>query len=229
MADAAHAGGNTDAEYRALTKIAALKRQLAAEDIKSNKLITDAENKKAIDIAKAENRISKTIGDNVAKTIVENKNLADSMRQMGTQMLEEAIANMIRLELIGKQHQIKEAGQAAASAAKSAFDSVPFPFNLVAAPIAGAAAFETVMSFHTGGEVPGMGDVPILAQGGETVVTKALTDQVAASEGRGKRGGDTHVHMHLHPVDAQGFEGLINKHMPMIQRQVGQAIRRANR
>jgi hypothetical protein len=34
------------------------------------------------------------------------------------------------------------------------------------------------MAYEQGGEIPGAGPVPIIAHGGETVVTKALTERV---------------------------------------------------
>jgi len=42
-----------------------------------------------------------------------------------------------------------------------------------------------LMAFEKGGKIPGEGAVPILAHGGETVVTKALTDRVERSESSG--------------------------------------------
>ena len=70
------------------------------------------------------------------------------------------------------------------------------------------------MAFERGGSIPGTGPVPIVGHGGETVVTKALTDRVAASEGRGN--GRTHVTNYIINVkDADGFKSsqrqILNK------------------
>ena len=85
-------------------------------------------------------------------------------------------------------------------------DHVPFPANAVLAPIAAGAAFAGVMAFEQGGDIPGTGPQHIIGHGGESVVTKALSDRVKESEGRGGKRPST-IQFHIHGIkDADGFK-----------------------
>ena len=109
-------------------------------------------------------------------------------------MLSTAAENLMQMETMEGRKKIMKAGSAARSAFKWVMEDVPFPANAVIAPIAAGAAFAGVMAFEEGGKVPGTGPVPSVNHGGETVVTKALTDRVEQAEGRGKgRGITNHI------------------------------------
>lgn len=77
-----------------------------------------------------------------------------------------------------------EIAKGVASAVSSALQNVPFPFNIIAAASAGAAAaalFSRIIpKFHQGGEVPGTGETLAVLMGGEYVLTQgqkeALTE-----------------------------------------------------
>ena len=84
------------------------------------------------------------------------------------------------------------------------------------------------MAFERGGEIPGSGPLPIIAHGGETVVTKALTDQVRGNTGGG-RGHTINITHHIHAVDAAGFERVLQKNASAIQRHVHAELRKQNR
>ena len=96
---------------------------------------------------------------------------------------------------------------------------------------AGAAAFASVMSFEVGGKIPGEGPVPIVGHGGETVVTKALTDRVEASERNpaGAAGMNVHFSPTIHAVDATGVDAMLSKHASVFQRHIQGVMRRMNR
>jgi hypothetical protein len=88
---------------------------------------------------------------------------------------------------------------------------------------AGAAAFAAVMSFEVGGKIPGAGPVPIVGHGGETVVTKALTDRVESAERGGSGGKQSGNHTfnfnpQIHALDAEGVDRVLQKNNTVFQR-----------
>jgi hypothetical protein len=190
-----------------------------------DRIVVDAEQKKTLAIQQAEERLAQSIGANIGRSIVMNQSLAQSFRQTGAQMLEGMIKNLIVMELMHDKTKLIQA--------KNAFDwamgNVPFPLNLVVAP----AMFAQTMAFEQGGKIPGQGAVPIIGHGGETVVTRALTDRVEAAEGKGGRsGGDTHMHNtfapHIHALDSEGVDRVLAKHGAVFQKHITTQIRRMN-
>ncbi len=117
----------------------------------------------------------------------------------------------------------------AKTSAVSAMSGVPFPQDL----FVGALVFAKAMAFERGGKIPGLGAVPIIAHGGETVVTRALTDRVERAESRGGAAGGVHFHYHDHSthqaLDATGMEGVLATHRDLIAREVHSQLRRLNR
>lgn len=141
----------------------------------------DALMKQLADIQQAEARMYDSIASNVAKSIVENKNLVQSFAQTGQQLLEGMLKNLILMELTHNKEKL-------INAKKAYGDNYTWASawgGPVAGAIAGAAGFAAVMAFEKGGKIPGEGAVPIIGHGGETVVTKALTDRVERAEGTG--------------------------------------------
>lgn len=200
--------------------------QALAEAIrKQNEEVANSRLAAAEKITKAETKIRMEIAKTAADSILHNKNMLQAFTQLGDQMLSMAIENMMKQSIAEDKQQVREAGHAAASAFHWVMKEVPFPLDFVLAPIAAATAFAGVMAFESGGEVPGSGAVPILAHSGETVVSKALTDQVKS----GGVGGGIHIHMgDVHAVDAGHFEGLMKKHAHLISKHVANELRRRN-
>ena len=93
----------------------------------------------------------------------------------------------------------------------------------------GGVAFAKALAFEQGGEIPGAGPVPIIAHGGETVVTKHLTDQVKNGGIAGS--GATHIHYspQIHAVDSDGVERMLKKHSAIFTRHVTSQMRRLNK
>lgn len=180
------------------------------------KIVNKGEEQLGAIVRHGEEAIAGAISKNIAKSIVEGKNLADSMSQMGKQLLEDALANALKMILIGDMKQAKDAGHAAASAFTWVMQDMPFPANAILAPIAAAAAFAGVMAFEEGGQIPGSGAVPIIGHGGETVVSKALTDKVEAADGKNVS-QVTHNTTH---IDARGADAGV-------EQRVHRAIREA--
>lgn len=149
-----------------------------------------AAQKQKLDIQQAYDQMYGSIADNVAKSIMENKSLAQSFEQLGQQMAEGMIKNLLIAELTHQKGRL-------INAKKAYGDNYTWASSWggpVAGAIAGAAGFAAVMAFEKGGKIPGEGAVPIIGHGGETVVTKALTDRVERSEsGPSGRGGDMNI------------------------------------
>ncbi len=155
----------------------------------------DASMKQLTDIQQAETRMYQTIADNIAKSIVENKNLLQSFEQTGQQMLEGMIKNLILMELTHEKTKLLSAKD---SAVKS-YDWASTWGGPIAGAVAAATAFSAVMAFEQGGKIPGEGAVPIIGHGGETVVTKALTDRVERAEGTGGNTNAGPMHVNYAP------------------------------
>ena len=180
------------------------------------KIIDSGEEQMRKSVEAGELRMADTIASAVAKSIVEQKNMAAAMKQIGQQMLENFIKNALEMKL--------PAAKSAAAKQYDAYSASPQPVPTIMAGL----AFAEVMAFETGGTIPGAGAVPIIGHGGETVVTKALTDRVNASEGKGSGSRDTHVHIHASAMDAEGMDRVLSKHSSLINKHVRSAMRKAN-
>jgi hypothetical protein len=166
----------------------------------------------------------------IAKSIVEGKSLGKAMQQVGREILEMMVQNTMMTLLMDDKKKLSAAKTAGAKAYEWAVGDV----GPIAATIVAAGAFAGAMAFETGGEIPGSGPVPIIAHGGETVVTKNLTDQIksgAANGGSdsGGKGGDSHVHLHASAMDAEGMDRVLQKHASTINKHVTASMRKQNR
>jgi hypothetical protein len=144
-------------------------------------------------------------------------------------MAEQMIKNLLMMELTGDKEKLINAKAAYGRAFKAMAGIPPAPMWGYAA---GAAAFASVMSFEVGGKIPGEGAVPIVGHGGETVVTKALTDRVESSEHGGSKGGgmpSINYAPQIHAVDATGVDAMLSKHASVFQRHITAAVRRMNK
>jgi hypothetical protein len=122
---------------------------------------------------------------------------------------------------------ISFAGMAAAAATASAFEEIPFPANLAAAPAAGAAALGEVLAYlpMASAERGGiMGDSPTvtLLHPREMVLPERISQSVqrmAAGDSGGSRsssGGDMHFHIthspQINTIDRRGMEDVLEDH-----------------
>lgn len=190
----------------------------------------------------------------MSKSIVEGKNFGQAMRQVAAQFLESQIdvlvqwlLKQIEVHTIGRalgaadtaaqtgQVAIQKglAAQLAGANAVASFSLAPWPIDM-GAPAFGASMMASALSFEIGGKIPGSGPVPIMGHGGETVVTKALTDRVERAEGSNNaRGGDMHLHNtyapQVHAMDAEGVDRVLTKHAETFRRHIGSQIRAMNR
>jgi hypothetical protein len=183
-----------------------------------------AEEKQYQDIKNAELKMQEAVAQTALKSILENKNMAQAFEQVGKQMLETALTNLVQMQTIAGKEKL-------VNAEKAATDAYAWAGNPILGAVLAAGAFTAVMAFANGGLVPGSGSgdtVPAMLSPGETVVSKTLTDSVRNNTTNNK-GGDVHVHTTVHAVDAAGFEGLLNKHANVVAKHVKTQLRKANR
>jgi hypothetical protein len=216
--------------------------------------------KQGADFQKMATQETQAWNNAVTNWIVNGGRFSEEMRKVGAKMLTD-VMNYAVQETIVKEEQwaiqkVKkllfgvstatqtiatnktEAVAAAGLAGANMMASValaPWPIDMTA-PAQAAAAVSEAMSlaaFEQGGKIPGLGAVPILAHGGETVVTKALTDRVERAESRGNTYGDTHVHATFAPsysgMDAGSVEGMLKTHNAVFQREIRSTMRKMNR
>ena len=198
----------------------------------------------------------------MAKSIVEGKNFGKAMKQVGEQLLESVIEQelkklevylmgLLRKRVAGSADAAAEiATQTAITAASKTLAAtkagswqfadviaaVSYPENLAIAPAMAILAATQAMAMAAGGLVPGSGDgdtVPAMLTPGETVVTKALTQRVAQSEGRGQSSGGGHVIQHsptynVSTMDSRGFSSMLQKHDAEFQAHAVATMRKLN-
>ena len=185
--------------------------------------------------------------NSMAKCIVEGKNLGMAVRKEAEQMLEAMVSMLVKwLEqwiishamatITGKTSAAAQQQSSASLAGANmvaSWAAAPWPLDAMA-PAMGAEAFAAAMAYsaETGGKLPGEGPVPLLAHGGETVVTKALTDRVESAERNGgSGGGDMHMHYspQVHAMDAAGVDRVLTKHGADFERAARNVARRRNK
>jgi hypothetical protein len=189
---------------------------------KERKILQDATIKKLNDIRTAEQRMQDTFAQTTARSIVENERLGESFEQMGKQILQQALTNLLQLQTVQGQKRFSDARTAAADAFAAADG------NIFLGAAWAAAAFAAVMAFEKGGEIPGSGPVPIIAHGGETVVTRALTDQVRNSYGNGSSNGGGNRATVIYNIDAREADpGVEHRVMKAIAKSENRAVARS--
>jgi hypothetical protein len=210
-----------------LQQIEDKKTQLIAQSTAEQTRIREAaEQRQYTVVTSAEERIAGEIAKTATQSIFQGKNMAASFEKMGEQMLESATENILKMVVLQNFQKMSDAKVAAANA-YAAVSAIPVvgPFL---APAAAGAAFAGVMAFERGGEIPGNGAVPIIGHGGETVVTKALTDQVKHNTGGG--GSPITIHMgNVSALDADGVDEVLTRHASTIQKHVSSALRKQNK
>jgi hypothetical protein len=175
----------------------------------------------------------------VAGMITGQESIGQAAKQMFLSMTTSMIQHFVEKKLMQMEDMVftsasNRAEQTTAATLAGAnmvasWAAAPFPIDALA-PSMGATAFASAMSFHGGGEIPGYGDVPIMAQGGETVVTRQLTEQVKNNRGGGGGGGHTfHSHYNISAIDANGVAGMLKKHSDVFAKHVTSQIRRLNK
>ncbi|MEO6983331.1 MAG: hypothetical protein ABI072_09485, partial [Edaphobacter sp.] len=205
-------------------------------DDQITRLKQTAAQKQVASISGAEDKMRDVIASSIAHSIMANKSLALAFRLAGEQMAKQAIKNLIMMEPTGDKQQLINAKTAYGNAFAAMSGIPPAPMW---GYVDGAAAFASVMSFETGGKIPGSatgaaGAVPIIGHQGETIITKSLTDRVERAESHGGAGGSGGNHTFnfnptIHAMDADGMDRVLTKHNNVFQRHVAATMRRMNR
>jgi hypothetical protein len=209
-------------------KLLAVARDQATNLNSIDEFIARNEKRKAEQIKAAEQGIQMAIAQTALRSIMANQSLGQSFAQLGMQLAQSMIENLLMAQITGDKEKLIHAK----SAAHKTYDTVsgwPVVGPFLAPPMA-VAAFAGVMAFEQGGEIPGSGAVPIMGHGGETVVTKALTDQVKGNVGGGS--GRGHITIHMPPIQAldhHGVDRVLKKHATLISRHVTAELRKQNR
>jgi hypothetical protein len=205
-------------------KKTALIRQATNEQ---TKIYDQALEKQRADTMRVGDEVAGSISKTLTQGILESKNMGLAFKKMGAEMLESAMETAMKMVLLNKMGKLSDAEAAASAAYKAGIKAYPSPENMIIAPIQAAAAFAGAMQFEVGGEVPGDGAVPIMAHGGETVVTKALTDQVKNNTG----GGAGHTMNYapvIHAVDGDGVKRMLDKHSAVFHAEIRSTLRKHN-
>jgi len=182
-------------------------------------------------------RLEDATAEGLTSVIMRHQSFAQMLGGIGDQI----VAGMIKNALMSIMADDMSRERDAAKAARLMFNagaSLPFPVNIVAAPVMGAAAFASVMAFQQGTDsVPGFGTgdkVPAMLEPGEGVVPGGVMDGLRNMVRSGSMGGNrtTHVHyaptFHVQTIDGDGVRGVLDKHSQEFTRHFEGQLRRLN-
>jgi DNA repair exonuclease SbcCD ATPase subunit len=195
-----------------------------------NKIEQAADEKRVSTVTQAYNRMGEAAASTAAKSIIQGRNLGAAFEQMAGNMLQSALTNLMQIETVQGRKRLGDARTAAADAYEKAG-------NPILGSIEAGVAFAAVMAFNTGGLVPGVGNtdiVPAMLTPGETVLPKAMTENLSRATDSGNSGGDHYtVHVrptyHVQTIDGDGMRAALNKHTDVLQKHFESAVRKMNR
>jgi hypothetical protein len=189
-------------------------------------------------IEAAEQQFNSMIARELTQTLMGHQSFAKMMDSIGNQVVSGMMENAIKSVLANDYTKESDA----AAAARKAFNAgmhFPFPVNLVAAPVLGAAAFASVMAFAGGTDaVPGVGrgdTVPAMLTPGEGVVPGGVMDGLrnVAKNGGFQRGPSYHIHPVFSPqvqaFDSDGVDKVLEQHADKFHKQIERTLRRLNK
>jgi hypothetical protein len=195
----------------------------AADVTAINKIADDAA---VTEIRNAQTKMEESISSNIAKSIVANKSLAQSFRQMGEQMAETMLANLIMAELFHQKHKLIDAKGAYTGVLHTDVES-GMPHIL--AEVDAISAFAGVMAMEQGGKIPGdSGAVPIIGHAGEYVIDRSLTQKLESNTSQSQNHTFNFAPV-VHAIDTEGVDNMLKKHAVVFQRHVASTMRRMHR
>lgn len=189
-------------------------------------------------ILSADQRFNDEIAQGLTNVLMRHQTFAQMMTSLSDQVVSGLMRNAIQSVLADDFTKERDAAAAARKAFLAGMQ-LPFPANLVAAPVLAAGAFTAVMAFQSGTDmVPGIGKgdrVPALLEPGEGVVPGGVMDglrDVARSGGFQQR-PSVQVHVrytaHAQAFDEDGINRALASHGAQLEHHVARAIRKANR
>jgi hypothetical protein len=174
----------------------------------------------------------------LTQSIMGHQTWARTLQSLGDAVVSGMIQNAIKSMMAADMDKERDA----ASAARKFFlagAKLPFPANIVAAPVMAAGAFATVMAFQEGGVVPGIGRgdiVPTMLEPGEGIVPGGVMDGLRnMARSGGFDSGRSHVTVQVRPVyhvntiDGDGMRDTLEKHTDQLQKHFEGIVRRMNR
>jgi hypothetical protein len=173
----------------------------------------------------------------LTQSIMGHQTWARMIQSLGDQVVSGMLANAIKSAMLLDFDKEKQAGEAARWGFVSGM-KLPFPANVIAAPVMAAGAFAAVMAFEGGTDcVPGVGRgdiVPTMTTPGEGIVPGGVMDGLRnmARSGGFERGPTISVRAHfaptIHALDADGVDAVLEKHADKFQRHFENTLRRMN-
>jgi len=188
-------------------------------------------------ILSAQTRADEAIAHSLSASITGHQTWAKSLLSLSGQVASGMLDNAIKAILADDMTKPHDA----ALAARKMFlagASMPFPANIIMAPLLAAGAFAEVMAFASGGIVPGVAlsdTVPAMLTPGEAVLPKNLTDGLMKASQHGTMGESNAIHVHHHntfhvqALDSQGVDRVLTEHAGTFAKHFNNHVRRMNR
>ena len=223
-------------EYEAILK----KKKAADDKYEDNKEKVDANLVKDED--KMYNKITGLLNRNIVSVIQGQQSIGQAVKSIWNDMASNMALNVLKMieqmimysltnKAITKEGIAHDAGSAAASAYKHVMKALPFPVDMIVAPIAAAGTFASVMafgSFDRGGVVGD--DMFAQVHKREMVLDPSLStglqEMIMNRTGSGSGGGGNTYHLHSSPT-LIGNEAWQKKTIQSMDREIGGMLRRA--
>jgi hypothetical protein len=195
-----------------------------------------AEEERNARVLSARTQFDDSIARGLTASIMGHETWSRMLISLGDQVVSGMIQNALRSMLAEDMTKEKDA----AAAARKAFNAgmmLPFPANIIAAPVMAAGAFAAVMAFQEGGIVPGVGRgdiVPALLEPGEGVVPRGVMEGLSNIARSGGMQGSRTYHLHVRPtyhvqtIDGDGMRDALDKHSDQLREHFQGALRRMN-
>jgi len=192
------------------------------------------------EIISAYQQLVNSTSQSLTQSIMGHETWSKMLISLGDQVVSGMMENAIKSVMLDDFDKERDAAKAARKFFLAGAQ-LPFPANIVAAPVLAAGAFATVMAFQQGtDQVPGVGRgdiVPTLLEPGEGVVPGGVMDGLRnVARNGGFDNGGTHIHLHgvsyapkVHALDSDGVDKALNKHADQFQKHFERVLRRTNR
>lgn len=189
-------------------------------------------------ITAADQQFNDTIARGLTQSIMGHQTWSRMLLSLGDQVVSGMIENAIKSMMADDMDKERDA----AKAARKMFNAgaqLPFPINIVAAPVMAASAFAAVMAFEGGTDrVPGVGRgdvIPAMLTPGEGVVPGGVMDGLRQVARNGGFQGGQHYTVHVRPtyhvqaLDSAGFKNVLDKHTDTLRQHFEGTLRKMNK
>lgn len=183
------------------------------------------------------NQFQDTIARGLTQSIMGHQTWSRMVLSIGDEVVSGMMQNAIKSAMMDDFDRERDAAKAARKLFLAGAQ-LPFPANIVAAPVLAAGAFAAVMAYEQGGIVPGVGRgdiVPAMLTPGEAVLPKSLTEHLTNAARSGGTGGGNHYTIHVHnrvnasALDGDGMQTVLDKHADQLEKHFVNTLRKMNR